>query len=270
MKLKKYIFVLLAASLLLFTAQSCFQDMKQDPPFDYPEQPVKPPVNEDGQIFHLSFEDDYKDAESGISATAIGNPGFADGKVGKAYAGAADSYLTFNLADFVAPLGSDLTVAFWYKLNAVVDRAGIVTIGPVTEGAPATAQNNRTSGIRIFREADDVNQRIKGNFGYGTADGWLDGANGDLNPASPVWKYIAMTLTKGKAVLYIDGEVVVESDLTEISWNGCDIMSIASGAPRFTEWGHLSDNSLIDEFRIYNKALTAEQIRDIIFAETEE
>jgi hypothetical protein len=37
-------------------------------------------------------------------------------------------------------------------------------------------------------------------------------------------------------------------------------MSIGSGAPRFNEWGHLSDLSLIDEVRIYNKALPASEI----------
>jgi hypothetical protein len=40
-------------------------------------------------------------------------------------------------------------------------------------------------------------------------------------------------------------------------------MSIGSGAPRFNEWGHLSDNSLIDELRIYNKALTASMIQSM-------
>jgi hypothetical protein len=46
-------------------------------------------------------------------------------------------------------------------------------------------------------------------------------------------------------------------------------MSIGSGEPRFNEWGHLSDNSLIDELRIYNKALTASQIKEIVNHDTE-
>lgn len=58
----------------------------------------------------------------------------------------------------------------------------------------------------------------------------------------------------------MDGTEVKSIPFTGISWNGCDIMSIGSGAPRFTEWGHLSDQSLIDELRIYNKALPASEI----------
>lgn len=271
MKMRKYIYAILAVTLILFTAQSCFQDLEQDPAFNYPEEPPKPPVSEDGQIFYMAFEDNYVDAQSDVIATKVGNPTFTEGKLGKAYAGATDSYLTFRLSDLVSTLGSDLSIGFWYKVNGAPDRGGIVVIGPATEGAPASAQNNRTSGFRIFRESAGTMQRIKANVGNGTADGWLDGGTkADLDPATAGWKYITLTLAKGVANFYIDGEVVATNALTEISWAGCDILSIGSGAPRFTEWGHLSDNSLIDELRIYNKALKATEIIDIINASNPE
>ena len=261
---------ILVATLLLFAMTSCFQDLGQNPPFNFPEEPPKPPISEDGQIFHMSFDTDFKDAVSGKLATTVGSPTISEGKIGKAYTGAQNSYLTFRLSEIAAQLGSDLTVGFWYKVNAVPDRAGIIVIGPVTEGADPNAQNNRTSGFRIFRENAGGKQRIKANVGNGTSDGWLDGGEkGDLDPASAGWKYITMTLTKGKAVLYINAEAVATNDLTQISWSGCDIMSIGSGAPRFTEWGHLSDNSLIDDLRIYNKALTVDEIKSIIIHDTE-
>lgn len=264
MRIKKYIYPVFVAALLMFTAQSCFQDMDH-PAFDYPEEPAKPPVSEDGQIFYMAFEDNYKDEQSKLDLTKVGNPGFAAGKIGQAYFGATDSYLTFRVADLPSSLGSDLTVGFWYKVNAMPDRAGIVVIGPVTSGAGPEGQNNRTSGFRIFRENAGGKQRIKGNVGDGTADGWLDGGEkADLDPATAGWKYITFTLTKGKALLYIDGVVVASNDLSQISWQGCDIISIGSGAPRFTEWGHMSDNSQIDELRIYNKALTVDEIKAII------
>lgn len=37
--------------------------------------------------------------------------------------------------------------------------------------------------------------------------------------------------------MYFDGEIVAEGEFSGIDWTGCDILSIASGAPRFTEWG---------------------------------
>ena len=270
MKKRTFIYQLVLITVLGLVISSCFQDLGQNPPFDYPEEPPKPPISEDGQLFYMTFNDNYKDARSNKEASITGNPGFAGGKVEKAYAGAKDSYLTFKLSDMPAALGPAVTVGFWYKVNASPDRAGIIVIGPVSEGAPANAQNNRTSGFRIFRENAGGKQRIKANVGNGTADGWLDGGDkADIDPTISPWKYLALVLTEGKAFFYIDGEEVASSDLSKVSWAGCDIMSIGSGEPRFNEWGHLSDNSLIDELRIYNKTLTASQIKEIANHDTE-
>lgn len=250
---------------MLLGTHSCYQDMHKDPSFDYPQEPPKPPVDEEGQIFYMPFEDSYAETQSAVVADITGTPGFDDGKEGKAYAGAAGSYLTFKLSDLTTAPGSDVSVGFWYKLNAIADRAGIVVVGPPTEGMGPDDQNDRSSGFRIFREDVDGKQRIKGNVGNGTVDVWLDGQEkADLDPAAVGWKYITLTMTKGTATLYIDGDVVATNDFSEISWARCDIISIGSGAPRFTGWGHLSDDSLIDELRIYNKTLTASQIMDII------
>src|SRR5690554_6942054 len=109
MKNKKYILISMRVAiitLMMVALQSCFQDLGQNPPFDYPEQPVPPPIGADGQIFYMDFEDDYEDYQSLNEATAIGSPTFATGKVGKAYAGAENSYLTFGTAAMAAPLSS--------------------------------------------------------------------------------------------------------------------------------------------------------------------
>ena len=258
MKKLGYIFLCIAGLFLT----SCFQDLGQNPPFDYPEQPTPPPLGADGQIFYMSFDADYEDYQSLSEAMKVGNPSFADGKKGKAYAGAKDSYLSFDIANMAAPPKNEMTFSFWYKVNGDPDKAGIITIGPKTEGKPADKQNNRTSGIRIFRENDGGKQRLKANIGNGTTDIWVDGGSkAHLDPTNPVWKYITLVLTEGKAFFYIDAAEVASGNLLKISWAGCDAMSIGSGAPRFTEWGHLSDNSLIDELRIYNKALSAAEIQ---------
>jgi hypothetical protein len=270
MKTKRALYLILLLTVLGLGAHSCFQDLDQNPPFDYPEEPPKPPISEDGQLFHMAFEDNFRDASSNKELTVIGTPGFSEGKVNRAYSGATNSYLTFRLSDMPAQLGSAITVGFWYKVNANPDRAGIVVVSPPSEGAPANAQNNRTSGFRIFREDVGGKQRIKANVGNGTADSWLDGVEkADIDPAIAPWKYITLVITTGKALFYIDGEEVASTDLSAISWAGCDILSIGSGEPRFNEWGHLSDNSLIDELRIYNRALTAAQIKEIINHDSE-
>ncbi len=263
MKNKKYILISMRVAiiaLMMVALQSCFQDMGQNPPFDFPEQPVPPPLGADGQMFYMDFEDNYEEFQSLNEATPVGSPGFAVGKVGNAYAGAENSYLTFGTTAMAAPLSSTMTFSFWYKVNATPDRAGLLVIAPKTEGAPADQQNNRTSGFRIFRENVGGMQHVKANIGNGVADSWIDSAVADLDPVNATWKFITLVFTADKAILYIDGEVAASSDVA-VSWKGCDIMSIGSGSPRFNDWGHKSDHSLIDELRIYNKALSAADIK---------
>ena len=55
-----------------------------------------------------------------------------------------------------------------------------------------------------------------------------------------------------------------ESDITGVDWTGCDILSIMSGAPRFTGWNHRSDSSFLDELHLFDKALTQSEIQDIM------
>lgn len=263
MKKMKYFYAVLLLMLSL-GFQSCFQDLDQDPPFNYPEQPTPPPLGEDGQIFYLSFDTELEEYQSLMEATPVGSPTFADGKKGKAYAGAANSYLTFNLSFLAAPLTTEMTFSFWYKLNSDPNRGGILVISPPHKDQPANSQNNRTAGIRIFREVQSGQQRIIANVGNGTSDTGLSDAGANLDPGMTDWVHIALVLAADKASLLLDGEEVVSRTFSGISWEGCDIMSIGSGAPRFTGWNHLSDNSLIDELRIYNRALTAEQIQAIM------
>lgn len=260
MKNKSSLYALLAAAVLTFTAQSCYQDLGQNPPFNYPEQPPRPTVGADGLMFNMSFEDNITDSKGTEDAFKIGSPTFVAGKVGKAYAGADKSYLSFPLGLMIGELGTSATFTFWYKVNAAPDRAGMITIGAPEQGKSAEEQNNRNFGIRIFRENADGKQRIKANIGNGAADIWLDGTTrADLSATAPVWKYITLTLSPNSAKFYIDG-VEVASGVVTVNWAGCDALSIASGEPRFVGWGHRSDNSNYDELRIYNKALTPAEI----------
>ncbi len=143
----------------------------------------KPYVPRAGEIFYMPFEGTNKDLIGNQEATKVGTPGFAPGKVGKAYAGATDSYLTYPSANLTKT--TSLSAAFWMKINATPDRAGILTLGPPDLAAPA-APNNRTSGFRFFREDVGATAKIfKLNAGNGTADTWFDG--GAAATVNPTW-----------------------------------------------------------------------------------
>lgn len=217
-----------------------------------------------GEIFYMPFEGNYKELISKSDATKVGSPTFADGKLGKAYAGAADSYLTFPTTSLK---NSTFSAVFWMKINATPDRAGILVMGPPDAAAP-TAMNNRTSGFRFFRENAGGKQRFKLNAGNGTADSWFDGgAAADVDPTTGTWNHFAYTISGTECVVYINGEIAKQGTFGGIDWTGCDILSIMSGAPRFTGWNHFSDLSLMDELRIFNKALTQAEVKTIMNAE---
>ncbi len=220
-----------------------------------------------GEVFYMPFEGSYKDLVSNTTATKVGSPLFADGKKGQAYSGATDSYLTFPTTTLKS---SNFSAVFWTKINSTPDRAGILVMGPedkANAGYP-TVQNNRTSGFRFFREGSATQQIFKLNAGNGTADSWFDGgSSATVTPITTDWVHIAFTISGTECVVYINGEVAKQGSFGGIDWTGCDLLSIMSGAPRFTEWNHFSDLGMMDELRIFNKALTQAEVKTIMNAE---
>lgn len=221
-------------------------------------------INASAVTLHMPFDGQFKDMVSNREVTVVGTPGFAgESKKGSdAYAGAADSYLTLPSAGL---LGEEFSATFWYKLNAAPDRAGILVVGPedsANAGFPQT-QNNRKFGFRFFRENGAAgHQRFKLNVGNGTADTWVDGGAAADVANDAGWVHLAFTISGTSAIVYINGVAVKESAFSGIDWTGTDLVSIMSGAPRFTEWGHLSDQSYMDELRFYNKVLSPTEIQD--------
>lgn len=225
-------------------------------------------VKYESEVFYMPFDGDNVELVSVTFPTKVGNTGFAgEGKVGgNAYKGATDSYLTIPVGNDV--LGSEFSAAFWMKINNIPDRGGILTIGPPDTGNAnyPTTQNLRTSGIRFFREnGAGGKQRFKLNIGTGSGETWVDGGTAaDVTPNTGEWVHFAFTISTTEATVYINGQPVRTSATTGVNWANCDILSIMSGAPRFTEWGHKSDLSYMDELRLFNSALTQAEISNLI------
>lgn len=217
----------------------------------------------ESETFYLPFDDDFADKISGANATVVGSPVLAgEGKLGNnSLAGATDSYLTFQASSVIS---NEFSATCWMKVNAAPDRAGVITIGPEdtdNAGYP-DVQNKRTNGLRFFREGSGTEQRFKLNVGTGDSDYWNDG--GTIDPSVGEWVHLAFTISESASIIYINGVAVSESAGSPIDWTGCNLVSIMSGAPRFTEWDHLSDLSYMDELRFFNKALTANEVLTIM------
>ncbi len=218
----------------------------------------------DGEMFYMPFDDDYSELFRDVEAEVVGSPGFAGESVKgtNAYAGAVDSYLMLPTNESGPITTPQFSATLWYKLNADPDRAGILVVSPpMTEDGTL---NDLTKGFRFFRENIGGMQRFKLIVGSGEANIWLDKEAADIDPTTTDWIHLGFTISDTEAVIYINGEVVAQEPFDGIDWTGCDILSIMSGAPNFTEWDHRSDLSSLDELRLYNKALTQEEIQNVM------
>ncbi len=215
---------------------------------------VNPP-SEDISL-HLPFEGDFTEQISGRNITVVGSPGFSEeAKEGsEAYAGAEGAYITFPSQNL---LSEEFSATFWYKVDSSPDRAGIISISAVNpDGAN---KNNLTKGFQLFREGSADSQRIKASIGTGAGNSWNDG--GLIDATAGEWVHIGFVITENKSRIYINGELATEAAVPGgVDWTGADLVSVMSGAPRFVEWNHLSDQSYIDDLRFYRVALTEEEI----------
>lgn len=208
-----------------------------------------------GEVFYMPFDGTYTELLSISDATEVGTPDFA----GEAFAGTnafkatADSYLTFPLDDLM--LGSNISGAFWYKVNPSPDRSGILTVGDNAD--------DRQQGFRLFREGGATEQRIKLNVGTGDGESWNDG--GVIDVTAGEWVHVAFTIAPTETVIYLNGMPVNTGSPTgPIDWTGCTDITIGSGGETFSYWGHESDDSAMDELRLFNTTLSQSEIQNMI------
>ena len=210
----------------------------------------------DGETFYMPFDGDFMEMISFKNATVVGTPGFAGESLAglDAYQGATDSYLTFPTEGL---LTNEFSAAFWYKVDATPDRAGILVVGDDAD--------DRKQGFRLFREGNADEQRLKLNVGTGDGESWNDG--GIINVTAGEWVHVALTISETKNTIYFNGVEIRSSDMASgVDWTGCDEITVASGGETFSYWDHKSDNSKIDELRLFNKALTQSEIKNMINA----
>ncbi len=209
------------------------------------------------EVFYLPFAagNTFTDLLGNKTVTKTGSPVTASGGYsGYAYKGATDSYISYPLSGLYSSEGISFT--FWYKVDATETRAGIITIN---DNADDTDEN-RNQGIRIFREGSATAQRIKANIGTGSGESWNDGAEITVDGS---WVHVAVTVSPTQSKIYFNGVLQNTSAYTAFDLSTSTTMVIGSGMPSYAYWNHLSDvGSLLDEFRVYNKALTEQEVKN--------
>jgi hypothetical protein len=150
-----------------------------------------------------------------------------------------------------------ISFSFWYKINATPDRSGIIVINDNGNNS----DDNRSQGLRLFREGSAASQTIKINVGTGSGESWNDG--GAIPAATPEWVYVAVTISPTESKIYFDGVLQRTSTYTGFDFSSSTTLTLGSGVPSFSYWDHKSDLSLYDEFRVFNKVLTPAEIQTL-------
>jgi hypothetical protein len=275
---------------LIIAITSC-QKLTRPALGDYPKDPPAPPYNplKSFWAFENNVTDEGEDKLTGVPA----NLTYVAGITGQAILVGAGGYLLLPLkdtlkdpnefvsipGDTLAKLGS-FTLAFW--MNGKGAAAG----GPINDGAQGLfAISNKDQfwgNLEIFLEnytdTTDANAAwIKIHMFNGTAEEWTADDNTKLKNVLNKWTHIALTYDAATSMLslYKDGAPTAVSNKVlgggtygKLKYDGVTGMVLGSFAfqtdPTLTNHGPegwaKSFNGALDQFRIYNKALSSAEV----------
>lgn len=279
--MRKYIFSKLPIFFIVglaFVAQSCFQDLDQNPAFDYPEQPGPPAYSP--KKLALTFEQEAKDQSNyRISSLVKGGATFTAGKNGKSYQGSDDSYIliTPNLAaypgdislrDTIANLGS-FTIAFWMKTEQASAATGIFSISNTKKF---------WGNLDIFLEGNTASPDeafIKLHLYNGVNEKWVEAriAGGISDWVHLTFRYDA---DSKQFDIFKNGELAINKDFSGFGQIAYDDMGqMVIGALQFQTEPSLTSatnaqswarnfTGMLDDFFFYNKPISDADIKSIV------
>ncbi len=284
---------IIAFFVLLVVLGSC-QKLDRPPLGDYPKDPPIPPYNPEKSSF--SFENNITDNGEDKLTGKASNITYVAGITGQAMKVGDLGYVSFDLKDIITnadgfvstPLDTiknigSFTVAFWMNGNGT---AG----GPVSDGAQGLfAISNSTQfwgNIEMFLEnytdATDNNavflkiHMLNANVSGGGEE-WTADNNVQLKDVLNKWTHIALTydaatsslsLYKDGAATGVSNKILGGGSYGDIKLDDVTGMVLGSFAfqtdPSLTNHGPepwaKSFNGALDQFHLYNKALSATEV----------
>ena len=77
--------------------------------------------------------------------------------------------------------------------------------------------------------------------------------------------HVAFTISPTESVIYLNGLPMNTGALTgPVDWTGCTEITIGAGGETFSYWNHLSDDSSMDELRLFNTTLSQNEVQNMI------
>ncbi|HTL74620.1 MAG TPA: LamG-like jellyroll fold domain-containing protein, partial [bacterium] len=186
------------------------------------------------------------DSAGANNATLAAGATWATGKMNSAVSlnGTSTSYVSFP-AGFISTL-TNYTIAGWVNLNSVSTWARIFDFGTGTTNYMYLAPSSG-SAIRFAINIGGGEQQI----------------NGSSIPSTGAWHHFAVTLSGTVGTLYIDGvKAGVNTGMT------LSPSSLGSTTQNYLGKSQFADpylNGLVDDFRIYNSALSAAEVFALVY-----
>jgi hypothetical protein len=216
---------------------------------------------------YWAFENGYADSVSGTAGTPVNASAisFVDGKVGKAVEVASPGYINSNVGATIAALGS-FTMACWIKQPASLS-SGPTTYMPFSLNQAGYSWE-QTKFFMLFNNADNATNS------YGKVclmDQWLDAGQVWPKMLDGEWHQMTITFngTTGALRVYIDGNLLSQSSSTTLKMQDDfgDADSFTLGGPddnahTINGWMNSLSGDL-DEFRVYNKELSLEEVQGL-------
>ncbi len=286
----KKIYVFGAAALAL-CAISCNKEKNDGP--NTPNGKPEVTVAKDALVAYLPFESEA----AGTTELVVADKGettednFVNGRTGKCFQGGEKQYLIYTVPQD-SPIRSmkGFTYSAWVNqpeiLQSQVPVPLYFQLANLDSEKPDHFWGNISLAVDRTAEGAEGNLTFKTCFRHGDDGSIWKQWNGDYGKCFPAgrWNHLIYTYNNETSEfhVYVNGadvtpENVVECKMGEnlagdLSFIGADQIVIGAWLPKLLdgatdEWMGWMDNAQIDEFRLYSRALTAEEATELYRAE---
>lgn len=182
-------------------------------------------------------------SDSGNDANVKGTVAWAAGKTGNAVSlNGKDSYV--QLPAGIVSRAQQLTVSGWVKANSLSDYVRIFDFGSGTNEY-------------MFLTPKAGNRMLFAITNQGNGQGQEQTIDAPVLPTG-VWKHVAVTLSGSTGILYVDGKEVGRN--TNLTLNPTSLGQTKNNFIGKSQYPDPYFNGLVDDFRIYSRALNANEV----------